>query len=193
MNDPVRGRPKAHTVLYMASAGINLLSRQSVFFSQRTFFILFTVIIFTLMNPPGVYPIFTKKVGNWKIRMTGYFKDTVSYTEPGEYPIIPKRTLGGSGDRVFAFVSARSCSVVSPSTNHPKRKTMNKAEMKTIAVNNPGGPPRQYCVQERHTQEEIWRRAAVFREESAARRFSSFLRGQGRQARVVHYRLPAAA
>lgn len=64
---------------------------------------------------------------------------------------------------------------------------------KTVAVNNPGGQPRQYCVQFREPQKQVWRRSAVFRNLESANECLASLKKRGLQARLIHYRLPTAA
>ena len=64
---------------------------------------------------------------------------------------------------------------------------------KTIAVNNPGGQPKQFCVQVRENNRPIWKRSAVFLNREAAEQCRDELRQQGVETRVVHYRLPTAA
>ncbi len=64
---------------------------------------------------------------------------------------------------------------------------------KTIAVNNPGGPPRQFCVQFRENARTIWKRSAVFLDQDAAKNYCLELQNQGLESRLIHYRLPTAA
>jgi hypothetical protein len=70
---------------------------------------------------------------------------------------------------------------------------MSKQEYKIIAVNNPGGQPRQFCVQLRSGVDQNWQREAVFRDRESATRCCQELQRQGLQTRLVHYRLPTAA
>ena len=70
---------------------------------------------------------------------------------------------------------------------------MMSKQIKTIAVNNPGGQPRQFCVQVRDEDRMIWKRSAVFLDHESAERCKAELQDQGVETRVVHYRLPTAA
>lgn len=65
--------------------------------------------------------------------------------------------------------------------------------IKTIAVNNPGGQPRQYCVQVRDSEILQWKRSGVFVDQAAADLRNQELQRLGKETRVVHYRLPTAA
>lgn len=65
--------------------------------------------------------------------------------------------------------------------------------IKIIAVNNPGGQPRQFCVQVRDSQFHDWKRSGVFLDQAAANFRNQELLQLGKEARVVHYRLPTAA
>ncbi|MDG2014547.1 MAG: hypothetical protein P8J33_13650 [Pirellulaceae bacterium] len=65
--------------------------------------------------------------------------------------------------------------------------------IKIIAVNNPGGQPRQFCVQVRDTQFQNWKRSGVFLDQASADSRNQELQQSGKEARIVHYRLPTAA
>ena len=65
--------------------------------------------------------------------------------------------------------------------------------IKTIAVNNPGGQPRQYCVQVRDVGMRHWKRSGVFVDRASADSRNQELQRLGKETRVVHYRLPTAA
>lgn len=70
---------------------------------------------------------------------------------------------------------------------------MKEAEIRTVAVSNPGGRAPHFRVQVRGTDHENWRHSAVFGNRQLADQFARELEQGGLQSRVVHFRLPSAA
>lgn len=78
-------------------------------------------------------------------------------------------------------------------TDSETQEMRSNTDHKTIAVNNPGGQPRQFCVQIQVGNQNLWKRSAVFLNQKSAEQCSLDLQTQGKVTRVVHYRLPTAA
>jgi hypothetical protein len=70
---------------------------------------------------------------------------------------------------------------------------MAHGEFRTIAVSSPCGAPRQFRVQFRPDGSSAWRRSGVFGEYRLACQCAQQLEQSGKVARVIPYRLPAAA
>ncbi|MGI9517660.1 MAG: hypothetical protein ACR2NP_11475 [Pirellulaceae bacterium] len=65
--------------------------------------------------------------------------------------------------------------------------------LKTVAVSNPGGAPRQFRVQYRDETNGIWKHCGVFQSRGEAERYMNQLKPAGVATRLIHFRIPSAA